>query len=161
MQRFLQKMFDSAEGFTKRRIPLARDRRVRLSVEAIEDRLVLSTTALPLHVPTLTPAKIIATVHTAILWDVANKKERARFEGHKGGVMPEFCLDAKIVVTWASGDETVRLWDVATGKEQGRVREKAGVKFAVVSPDGQTLATTGEDGSVRLHSLDASTYAAK
>jgi WD40 repeat protein len=97
---------------------------------------------------------------TAILWDVASGKMRARLKGHKGSVRAAFLRAGKMVVTWSPEDDTVRLWDVGTGKERAHFREKArvkkaGVKFAVVSPDGKTLATTTHDGAVRLWGIDA------
>jgi WD40 repeat protein len=92
---------------------------------------------------------------TALLWDVSKKKERATLKGHKGTVIARYCRAGKMVITFCQADETVRLWDMATGKELGNVREKGRIKFAVVSPDGKTLATTGHDGIVRLRNIDA------
>src|SRR5260370_4626569 len=51
----------------------------------------------------------------------------------------------------SSTDGTVRIWDVAQGREMktlsGRLGAIRGVAFA---PDGQSLASVGDDGSLRL-----------
>jgi WD40 repeat protein len=43
------------------------------------------------------------------------------------------------------------MWDVATGKERAGLEADVGVvRMLAFTPDGQTLATGGQDGGVRL-----------
>jgi WD40 repeat protein len=50
----------------------------------------------------------------------------------------------------------VRLWDVESGKGVRQFDSATGGMFAVAfSPDGQTLATGGETGAIRLWNVQA------
>jgi len=62
-----------------------------------------------------------------------------------------FSVDGRFLVT-ASADRTARVWEVATGKELFTLRHKHSVNFAVMTSDGQRLATAAE--TVRIWQLD-------
>ena len=98
------------------------------------------------------------------LWDVANGKLSATLQGHADEICSiAFGPDGKTLAS-GSGDSTIRLWDVDAGKERAilrghTVRGRTGgilvvnhkaVHSVSFSPDGKTLASGGDDNSVRL-----------
>jgi RNA polymerase sigma factor (sigma-70 family) len=93
--------------------------------------------------------------NTLRLWDAATGKELPRTTGHQGRVGSIHLLpDGRTVVTGA--DDGVRVWDAATGKQLRRLGKVEGSEsyyayYAVVSPDGQTVATGNyQEGKIRL-----------
>src|SRR6516164_2496497 len=44
----------------------------------------------------------------------------------------------------------LRFWDLATGRETAGVREPSSVRAVAYAPDGKTVATGEQDGSVRI-----------
>ncbi len=55
---------------------------------------------------------------------------------------------------FTEGDATVRLWDLATGKSRVVLRGRPkGYRVVAFSPDGQTLASGGLDGPIKLSAV--------
>ncbi|MFJ3831856.1 helix-turn-helix domain-containing protein [Streptomyces sp. NPDC090046] len=89
--------------------------------------------------------------HAVRLWDVAERRVLATFEGHGETVFSvAFAPDGRTLAS-AGSDGTVRLWDTAAGASTAVLTGHGGTVFAVAfAPDGRTLASAGSDGTVRL-----------
>ncbi|HSN77347.1 MAG TPA: hypothetical protein VL334_19930 [Anaerolineae bacterium] len=97
---------------------------------------------------TLATASVDQTVK---LWDAANGEELRTLQGH-GNRVQSAVLSPEGQVASASWDHTARLWDQDSGELLATLVGHAGkVLHAAFSPDGQQLATTGDDGTVRLY----------
>jgi RNA polymerase sigma factor (sigma-70 family) len=103
--------------------------------------------------------KLIAqgTWKETVLWDVASRKVRHRF----AGVGPDVVFAHDSQSLFALGTLLLR-WDVATGKllyadtrGHGHIGPVTALAYA---PDGRSLATCGEDATVRLWSLADGTH---
>src|SRR5262249_42559591 len=69
-----------------------------------------------------------------------------------------FAPDGKSLAVAAGAAEQpgdLRFWDLATGQETAEIREPASVRAVAYSPDGSTVATGEQDGTVRIR--DAAT----
>ncbi|WP_329377026.1 nSTAND1 domain-containing NTPase [Streptomyces sp. NBC_01716] len=90
---------------------------------------------------------------TARLWDMAGRRQLASLDGHSSQVhTAAFSPDGRTLVTSHGGK--VRLWDAHTRKQTAAL---TGVRSpAVFSPDGDTIATSGQKGKVLL--WDARTH---
>jgi WD40 repeat protein len=113
---------------------------------------------------------------TAYLWEVSTGREIQRFEGHTAPINGVAFSPAGQTLVTVGEDKTVRLWEVSTGQEIRRFKGHTmsllpftqqeqtpandteflificglGQLSAAFSPDGQTLATAGDDNIVRL-----------
>ena len=92
-----------------------------------------------------------STDDTAIIWDVAKRRELHRLRGHQGDInRAVFTLDGQRVVT-GSDDRTLALWSVRTGAMIARSSPHAGNVFGVaVSPVTGEIASVSQQGEVRL-----------
>lgn len=92
-----------------------------------------------------------STDDTAIIWDVARRRELHRLRGHRGDInRAVFTHDGKRVVT-GSDDRTLGLWNVSTGALIARSSRHAGNVFGVaVSPTTGEIASASQQGEVRL-----------
>lgn len=94
---------------------------------------------------------------TVVLWGVASGREKARMEGHAGGIRAlAFSPDGKTLASTAAdyskGGSDIRLWDVAAGKESRtliRGREDSYHSLAF-SRDGRYLVSGSNLGLVKL-----------
>jgi WD40 repeat protein len=88
---------------------------------------------------------------TVRLWDVASRRETARFKGGSGMLMAlAFSRDGKTI---ASGtfDGVIQLWNIAARQQAGTLRGHISfVDSLAFSPDGRTLASAGMDNTLRL-----------
>ncbi len=91
---------------------------------------------------------------SARLWDVATGKElkRLRYEERFGGEVNRirFLPGGRRLV--ASSYASVRVWDVASGEEVGKM-PGGPAGLLDLSPDGKTLAMSGENGQIVLRQL--------
>lgn len=74
-----------------------------------------------------------------ILWDIAARKEKARFDD-RAGQRIAFAPDGKTMAV--AGKSTIRVWDVISGKPiHGRMNHDGRVGQLTVSPDGKLVAS--------------------
>ncbi len=91
---------------------------------------------------------------TVYLYDLNTGELKMILSEHKDHVIHlAFSPDGKTIATTSIEDETICLWDVHTGTHREIITEhprnvgRGGLAF---SPDGQTLASGGGDGSIRF-----------
>jgi WD40 repeat protein len=89
-----------------------------------------------------------------VLWNVNTGESVSLSEEDDIGIFDvTFSPDDKLLA--AAGVQKTTLWDVATRKRIGILEGWAYVNCVVFLPDGQVLATTGNDGTLRFWDVDA------
>lgn len=88
---------------------------------------------------------------SAIVWDLATMRPSRTLASHTGPVnAARFSADAQRVIT--AGDTTTRIWDRRDGRLLGIVPAHAEtVRDVVAVPRGDLLASTGDDGALRVY----------
>jgi WD40 repeat protein len=89
---------------------------------------------------------------TVKVWDAGTGAERLTLRGHGDRVVSvDFSPDGTRLASGAEDkDATIRIWDAGTGRELLTYRGHAGRASAAFSPDGERLASAGEDGTVKI-----------
>jgi WD40 repeat protein len=83
------------------------------------------------------------------LWDLANGRERHRWDGYATTVA--FTPDGQTLVSNAGPDQQILAWDVATGRP--KAPPAAGTRYVgsmAFSRDGRTFVTGGTDNAIRI-----------
>jgi len=90
------------------------------------------------------------TGQTIKVWNLATGDELATLRGHNSQVTSAvFSRDGKRVIS-SSLDGMVKVWDWAGGQELMMIPGSTAIFEGALSPDDQTFATGGEDGSIVL-----------
>lgn len=95
---------------------------------------------------------------TARLWDGSSGLALATLRGHRGGVVNAvFSPDSREILTIGWNDSTARRWSALAGRPRLTLDSQAEetVRYAAFSPDGKTVATTGDSGSARLWAVQS------
>ena len=96
---------------------------------------------------------------TMRVWDIASKKQVARFDGHDVYASAvAITPDGTRVVSAGWGKDNagdgLRVWDLATGKQLHHFPEVRGILYSIaITPDSTTAITAGHDGFVRVWRL--------
>ena len=90
---------------------------------------------------------------TVRLWDLEQRREIIRYEGHNGLVWEAALSPNESIVATASFDGTVRVWDTTTAEEVLRFEDDQAFSSVSFSPDGRHLLVSGDFGA-RVHTLD-------
>ncbi len=92
--------------------------------------------------------------------EVSSGKEVTRLEhgieepfadgGYGGTNLITFSSDGKYLITAVDLSGEVRKWEINSGKEVARLKHKAFLRDALLSPDGKYVATAGDDSTARV-----------
>ena len=95
---------------------------------------------------------------TLILWDVAERIELRRFEGHTDAVNTvAFGADDQVIIS-GSADTTIRLWDVETATELRRFEGHTdAVNSVAFGSNDQVIISGSADTTIRLWDVETAT----
>ena len=112
--------------------------------------------------------KVVPWYNTSLLWSnnhlfVLSKRKIKQFEASTGSAVSEWPVSDSDNRSWIalpkhgefiaySTKRTVTFWDMVTHTQLGLIQHSQDSSFAL-SPDGQFLATGGEDGKITINSL--------
>jgi WD40 repeat protein len=97
-----------------------------------------------------------------VLWNVATGQERARLEGHAGGIRSvTFSPDGRTLASagfdWTRGGVSITLWEVLTAKKRAGLdftyKQTSGIHTLAFGGAGRKLAWGNNDGVVKLWDL--------
>ena len=87
------------------------------------------------------------------LWDVANWEQVGTLQNRGTAYTVDFSLNAKVLAS--TGHETVELWSVESGEKITTLkRHTSWVRSVAFAPDGVTLASGGDDRTVRVQNIE-------
>jgi WD40 repeat protein len=88
-------------------------------------------------------------------WDITSGRQMAEVHAHPFWVWAlAFSEDGKVLASQCGGDGAIHLWDLATGRRLNRPEgHQAAITSLSIAPDGRTIATVGEDHTLRLWSV--------
>ncbi len=86
---------------------------------------------------------------TIRLWNIDERKEIARFEGHNLHIRSADYLDAQTFIS-ASLDETIRIWNIESGSKLLSLPYGSPVVFSELSPNRDLLLASARNGSFKL-----------
>lgn len=99
---------------------------------------------------------------TVLLWDLHAENATGSANallGHKGtALVMAFSPNSRLLITMSDEDKSLHLWNLQNPTHSQIVLQaddKTAVSHAVISPDGEWLATAGDDSIVRLVNLRA------
>jgi WD40 repeat protein len=91
-----------------------------------------------------------------LLWRATDWRQLGALPADTGWVLcVAFSPDGSLLAAGGVGERQVTLWDVASRKLVGRLPHPNFVGSVAFDPAGRTLATSAEDGKVRLWDLDS------
>lgn len=92
------------------------------------------------------------------IWDTRSGEQLLDFGTTASGLTPgvTYSPDGKLLVSWASSDETISIWDASDGSFVTRMdgAHMHGVSALAFSPDGKRIASGSGDGSIRLWDVE-------
>lgn len=89
------------------------------------------------------------------VWDLATGKELAANEQAHSDMITRIHVSSRGFIATASDDETVRIWDAGTSNQRQVLQVSGWARDIAVSPDGQFLATSSFDDTVRLFAVES------
>ncbi|WP_238845190.1 WD40 repeat domain-containing protein [Nocardia terpenica] len=95
--------------------------------------------------------------HQVHVWEVSSGRETASFATVQNTVEAvRFSLDGRRIVI-AAADDTVSVWDASTGQQIGLpfVGHNKPVNSIAISPDGENIASGGDDKTLRFWTMSA------
>lgn len=134
-----------------------------LLLTTIFGKLSLAQTPILQNIPILSPNQFYDFFKPISdnIW--SQTKTLRQLKGHKATVNTlVFSNDSKMLMSGGGlNDPKLRVWWVNSGTEIDHFRaQRMGIKDLIISPDGQTLVSGGEDGAINIWNLPTGKYTA-